>query len=68
MVCFAAALDSFRLYKQRSPQQALGYRTSAEVFCEETVEEEEDLKKRRCLDQAVLVSCGALEESHLLVA
>ena len=50
------------------PHQALGYRTPAEVFYGEPVEEEEDLKERRCSDQPVLVSCGGVQESHLIVA
>ena len=44
----------------------LGYRTPAEVFHGEPVEEE--LKERRCPDQPVLVSYGGVQESHLIVA
>ncbi len=58
----------FRFYNERRPHQALGYRTPAEVFYGQTVEEEEDLKRRRCSEQSVLVSYGAVQESHLIVA
>ena len=65
----------------RTPHQALGYRTPAEVFYGEPVGEE--LKERRCpdqpvsdqpvsdqpvSDQPVSVSCGGVQESHLIVA
>ena len=49
----------FWFYNDRKPHQALGYRTPAEVFYGQPVEEEEDLKERRCSDQPVLVSYGA---------
>ena len=58
----------FWFYNDRRPHQALGYRTPAEVFYGQPVEEEEDLKERRCSDQPVLVSYGAVQESHLIVA
>ncbi len=57
-----------RFYNGLRPHQALGYRTPAEVFYGLPVAEEEDLKRRRCSDQSVLVSYGALQESHLIVA
>ena len=40
----------------------------AEVFYGELVEEDEYLKERRCSDQPDLVSYGAVQESHLIVA
>ena len=58
----------FRFYNDRRPHQTLGYRTPAEVFYGQLLEEEEDLKERRCSDQPVLVSYGAAQESHLIVA
>ena len=60
--------EYFRFYNERRPHQALGYRTPAEVFYGQPVEEEEHLKRRRCSEQSVLVSYGALQESHLIVA
>ena len=56
----------FRFYNDQRPHQALGYRTPAEVFHGEPVEEE--LKERRCPDQPILVSYGGVQESHLIVA
>ena len=58
----------FRFYNDRRPHQTLGYRTPAEVFYGQVLEEEEDLKERRRSDQPALVTNGAAQESHLIVA
>ena len=58
----------FWFYNNLGPHQALGYRIPAEVFYGEPVAEKEELKERRCSDQAVLVSYGAVQESHLIVS
>ena len=60
--------EYFQFYNERRPHQTLGYRTPAEVFHGQPAEEEEELKERRCSDQPVLVSYGAVQESHLIVA
>ena len=60
--------EYFRFYNERRPDQALGYRTPAEVFYGQPVEEDEELKERRCPDQPALVSYGVVQESHLIVA
>ena len=56
----------FRFYNERRPHQALGYRTPAEVFYGQSVDEE--LKRRRCSDQPALVSYEGTQESHSIVA
>ena len=58
--------EYFRFYNHRSPHQALGYRTPAEVCYGAPVIGE--LNERRCLDQPVLVSFEGVQESHLIVA
>ena len=60
--------EYFRFYNERRPDQALGYRTPAEVFYGQPVEEDEELKERRCPDQPAFVSYGGTQESHLIVA
>ena len=50
----------FRFYNYQSPHQALGYRTSGEVFSEATALREEESKKRRCSPEPVLVSSAAV--------
>ena len=55
--------EYFRFYNNRRPHQAVGYPTPAEVFYGQPVEESEDLKRRRCSDEPVLVSCGGAQES-----
>ena len=60
--------EYFRFYNERRPHQTLGYRTPAEVCHGQPVAEGEDPKRRRCSDQPVLVSYGAVQESHLIVA
>ena len=58
--------EYFRFYNERRPHQVLGYRTPAEVFYGQPVEE--DLKERRCSDQPALVLYGGTQESHLIEA
>ena len=58
--------EYFRFCNRRRPHQALGYRTPAEAFYGEPVEEE--LKERKCPDQPILVSYGGVQESHLIMA
>ena len=57
--------EYFRLYNNRRPHQPLGYRTPAEGFYGEPAVEE--LKKRKCSDQLVLLSSEGVHESHLIV-
>ena len=58
--------EYFRFHNQRRLHQALGYRAPAKVFHGEPVPEDVEVKERTSPDQSVLVTYGAVQESHLI--
>ncbi len=61
----------FRFYNSQRPHQALGNRTSADLFHADRMAPEKESKEKRCSIRPMLVSCGgvagpSLESAQLL--